>query len=115
MNQMGHGLPNMTGVNARRIDRAVGAFLPAYMTMGQDGMGEMGQHLEMGHMEIPENSLPMIGARGPHDYITMGGMFTILKVREHLDGNGDPGWYSNPEGQARPAEAAELARDGIDI
>ncbi len=114
MNQMGHDIPNMTGVNARRIDRAVGALLPTYMTMGHDGMGEMGAHLEMGHMQIPENSLPMIGARGPRDYITMGGMFTILKVRNTLNGSADPGWYDNPEGEARAASAAELARDGID-
>lgn len=113
MNQMGHDLPNMTGTDARRIDRAVGAVLPAYMTMGHDGMGEMGAHLEMGHMPIPENSLPMIGARGPRDYITMGGMFTILKVRDTLTGSADPGWYDNPEGEARPATAAQLARDGI--
>ena len=114
MNQMGHDLPNLTGVNARRIDRAVGALLPSYMTMGHDGMGEMGAHLEMGHMEIPENSLPMVGAQGPRDYITMGGMFTILKVRDRLTGTQDPGWYDNPEGEARAATAAELSRDGID-
>ncbi|OLF78303.1 copper oxidase [Maricaulis sp. W15] len=114
MNQMGHGIPNLTGVNARRIDRAVGALLPTYMTMGQDGMGEMGQHIEMGHMPVPDNSLPMVGARGPRDYITMGGMFTILKVRDRLTGDGDPGWYDNPEGEARPASADELSRDGID-
>jgi len=115
MNQMGHGLPNLTGVNARRIDRAVGSILPTYMTMGQDGMGDMGAHLEMGHMPYPDNSLPMIGARGPRDYITMGGMFTILKVRPQLTGQTDPGWYDNPEGEARPARADELRRDGIDI
>lgn len=115
MNQMGHDLPNMTGANARRIDRAVGAILPTYMTMGHDGMGEMGAHLEMGHMPIPDNSLPMIGARGPRDYITMGGMFTILKVRNDLTGSADPGWYDNPEGEAQPATAAQLARDGIEV
>lgn len=113
MNQMGHGLPNMTGVDARRIDRAVGGLLPAYMTMGHDGMGEMGAHLEMGHMDIPENALPMIGAAGPRDYITMGGMFTMLKVRNRLSGNDDPGWYDNREGEAQPATQAQLARDGI--
>ncbi len=115
MNQMGHEIPNLTGVNARRIDRAVGSLLPTYMTMGQDGMGEMGAHLEMGHMPIPDNSLPMIGARGPRDYITMGGMFTILKVRPGLSGSDDPGWYDNPEGEARLASADELARDNIDV
>ena len=115
MNQMGHGFPNLLGVNARAIDRAVGQLLPTYMTMGQDGMGEHGAHIEMGHMDVPDNSIPMVGARGPHDYITMGGMFTILKVRDRLTGSADPGWYQAPEGtQAREASAAELQRDGID-
>jgi hypothetical protein len=41
-------------------------------------------------------------------------MFTLLKVRERLDGTGDPGWYTHPEGTvASEASAAELARDGI--
>lgn len=117
MNQMGHGLPNLTGVNARRIDRAVGQVLPTYMTMGQDGMGEMGRHIGMGHMDVPDNSLPMVGAEGPHDYITMGGMFTLLKVRDQLPADGsDPGWYDAPEGtMARAASTDELRRDGIDV
>ena len=117
MNQMGHGLPNLTGVNARRIDRAVGQVLPTYMTMGQDGMGEMGRHIGMGHMDVPDNSLPMVGAEGPHDYITMGGMFTLLKVRDQLPADGsDPGWYDAPEGtMARAASTDELHRDGIDV
>ena len=116
MNQMGHELPNMTGVNARRIDRAVGAVLPSYMTMGHDGMGEMGAHIGMGHMDVPDNAIPMVGARGPLGYITMGGMFTILKVREALTGSDDPGWYQSPEDdQARLARDDELARDGIQL
>ncbi|PWE18049.1 copper oxidase [Marinicauda salina] len=116
MNQMGHDFPNMIGADAQRLNRAVRAVLPDYMTMGTDGMGEMGAHVEMGHMDVPENSIPMVGARGPHDYITMGGMFTILKVRERLPaGGGDPGWYEAPAGtQARPATSEELRRDGID-
>lgn len=116
MNQMGHELPNMTGVNARRIDRAVGAVLPSYMTMGHDGMGEMGAHIGMGHMDVPDNAIPMVGARGPLGYITMGGMFTILKVREALTGSDGPGWYQSPEDdQARLARDDELARDGIQL
>ena len=36
----------------------------------------------------------------------MGGMFTVLKVRERLNGYEDPGWYEHPAGtQARSAEA----------
>ena len=32
----------------------------------------------------------------------MGGMFTIVKIREHLDSYGDPGWYEHPPGTAAP-------------
>jgi len=111
MNQMGHGLPNMIGVDPGPIDKKIQPLLPAYMTMGQEGMGEMA---EMG-MAVPENSIPMVGAKGQHDYITMGGMFTILKVRENLTGYEDPGWYKSPPGtQADLASDAEINRDGID-
>jgi hypothetical protein len=80
------------------------------MTMGQKGMGDMG---DMG-MAIPPNSIPMVGGKGPHDYITMGGMFTILKVRETLTSYDDPGWYKAPGGtQADLASAGDLRRDGI--
>jgi hypothetical protein len=46
----------------------------------------------------------------------MGGMFTLLKVRDGLTSYADPGFYKSP-----PAEAAvlasdvELKRDGINI
>jgi FtsP/CotA-like multicopper oxidase with cupredoxin domain len=110
MNQMGHGIPNMIGVVPGDLDTRVRRLLPDYMTMGQHGMGDM---QEMG-MKNPENSIPMVGGHGPFGGITMGGMFTILKVRERLEGDGDPGWYANPPGTvATNATAEELARDGI--
>lgn len=110
MNQMGHGIPNMVGMNPRKLDAVAGSLLPGYMTMGQNGMGDMG---EMG-MPVPKNSIPMVGGRGPFDYITMGGMFTLLKVRDSLDNYNDPGWYQHPEGTvAKLADASELKRDGI--
>jgi hypothetical protein len=28
----------------------------------------------------------------------MGGMFSVLKVRDELAGPGDPGWYRQPPG-----------------
>lgn len=112
MNQMGHGLANMVGVKAASVDNAVQSLVPSYMTMGTDGMGEMGKHAK--YMDIPENSIPMVGAKGPHDYISMGGMFTILKVRNRIEGFKDPGWYQPPEGtMVRAATQAELRRDGI--
>jgi len=111
MNQMGHDLPNMIGVDAGALDEKVQKLLPNYMTMGQEGMGDMA---EMG-MEIPDNSIPMVGAKGPHDYITMGGMFTILKVRENLASFEDPGWYSAPSGtQALLATVESLRKNQIE-
>lgn len=116
MNQMGHGFPNMIGVQSGKFDARVrkNLRLPGYMTMGSTGMADMGA---MG-MKVPENSLPMVGAEGPLDYITMGGMFTIFKVRDELpNGNAaDPGWYKHPEGTlAMLAKADDLHRDGIDV
>jgi len=112
MNQMGHGIPNMVGMKPGDLDDRVRPLLPGYMTMGQNGMGEMGEM----QMPVPKNSIPMKGARGPFDYITMGGMFTLLKVRENLTSYDDPGWYAHPKGtQAELADPKELERDGIRV
>jgi len=82
------------------------------MTMGETGMADMG---EMG-MKVPRNSVPMVGAPGPHDYITMGGMFTILKVRGQLTDGQDVGWYKNPpETVAATASNADLRADAITV
>lgn len=109
MNQMGHGMPNLIGITKGDLDRQVRKVVPGYMTMGEAGMAEMG---EMG-MKVPRNSLPMIGGQGAHDYITMGGMFTVLKVRDQLESyDKDPGWYEMPPGTlASLAPAADLQRD----
>jgi len=112
MNQMGHSGVNMVGVDASLIDRATSSVLPAYMTMGQSGMGDMGA---MG-MSVPRNSIPMLGTHGPKGYIDMGGMFTILKVRERVRGQEDPGWYQDEPGTvARAATVDELRRDGVQL
>ena len=112
MNQMGHKVPNMIGVQPGTLDAKVQKLLPGYMTMGPTGMGDMG---DMG-MPVPPNSVPMVGGKGKHDVITMGGMFTIFKVREHLTSYADPGWYDAPAGtMAREATADELQRDAIDV
>ena len=56
----------------------------------------------------------MLSVEGPHGVIDMGGMFTVLKVREHLPKGGDPEWYVNPPGTvADEATAEELKRDGV--
>ncbi len=113
MNQMGHGLPNMIGMKPGDLDEKVTKLLPEYMTMGQDGMGDMATHVEAGHMKVMENSIPMIGGKGPFDYITMGGMFTILKVRDKLKSyEDDPGWHDHPKGAVATAASPEdLKRD----
>jgi hypothetical protein len=45
-------------------------------------MDEMNKHAA--HMKGPQNTLPMMAGEGPFGAIGMGGMFTMLKVREHL-------------------------------
>ncbi len=123
MNQMGHQFPNMIGVEPGNLDKTIRGqapsadgtqrpLLPSYMTMGQSGMADMG---DMG-MKFPENSAPMIGGPGKYDYITMGGMFTILKVRDRLSSYADPGWYDAPAGTVAVAAVSDaLRRDGIHV
>jgi hypothetical protein len=106
MNQMGHGIPNLIGVDPSHFDEALAKNVPSFSQMGEDMDDEV----------IPANSLPMIGGRGPNGYITMSGMFTILKVRDELVSGEKVGWYENPAGtQATVATTEELTRDGIDI
>jgi hypothetical protein len=108
MNQMGHDTPNLIGADTRGLDARISRVVPGYMTMGATGMGEMHK------MELPANSISMVGGDGPFGVIDMGGMFTIVKVREQLSGDTDPGWYEHPAGTvASEATADELARDGI--
>jgi FtsP/CotA-like multicopper oxidase with cupredoxin domain len=112
MNQMGHRIPNLIGVDPGDLDRRGAHVVPGYMTMGQHGMGDMGRM----KMKVSGNSIPMVGAEGPHDYITMGGMFTLLKVRDQIEGDGDPGWYRHPPGtMATVADPEALRRDGVDV
>jgi manganese oxidase len=112
MTQMGHGAPSLIGVNSDRLDQRMNRVLPAYMTMGQTGMGNMGDM----EMPIPPNSLPMRGGPGPFASIDMGGMFTILKVRDNPESADATGWYNHPGGTvAGPANAARMRADGIVI
>jgi FtsP/CotA-like multicopper oxidase with cupredoxin domain len=92
MNAMGHDVPNMIGVSQRGVEAKVRKLLPGYMAMGETGMGNM---MEMGR---PKNTLPMMAGKGPFGPVEMGGMFTVLKVRDNLTSYDDPGWYQHPEG-----------------
>ena len=99
MNAMGHGIPNMLGVPHGDIAEKIGDLVPGYMAMGERGMAEMTDMVEMG-MPLPENTLPMMMGDGPFGPLEMGGMFTVLKVRDGLARNDykDPGWYKHPPG-----------------
>ena len=96
MNQMGHGLPNLLGINPTNTQSRLDALVPGTMVMGTNGMGDMAEHQQM--MALPRNSIPMRGGVGPYGPIDMGGMFTIVKIREDLDYERDPGWYKQPRG-----------------
>jgi FtsP/CotA-like multicopper oxidase with cupredoxin domain len=113
MNQMGHGALNLIGVDTGKIDDKIRkTLIPGFMDMGSSGMGDMG---DMG-MAVPKNSIPMVGGQGQYDPITMGGMFTILKVRDNLKSYDDPGWYHHPPATlASIASESDLNRDGIQI
>jgi manganese oxidase len=95
MNAMGHNLRTFIGVQKRDL-RAVRKLVPDYMPMGSAGMAEMGAM----EMPMPENTLPMMTGFGPFGPMEMGGMFSVVKVREGLgaDDYGDPGLYRHPEG-----------------
>lgn len=98
MGPMSHDVPNMMGVKQGEVGDKVGNLLPdyMYMPMGEAGMGEMGEMA----MPLPENTLPMMTGNGPFGPIEMGGMFTVLKVRDDQKPGDyrDPGWYQHPKG-----------------
>lgn len=97
MNPMGHDVPNTLGVNQKGLEAKIQALLPGYMAMGEKGMAEHADHVD--HMEGPKNTLPMMMGKGPFGNIEMGGMFTVVKVRDHLTSyDKDPGWYKHPRG-----------------
>ena len=115
MNQMGHQFPNLVGIKPGGLEEKIRPLLPAYMTMGHEGM-DMGRMAEL--MPMPNNTIAMKGKVGPFgDYISMGGMMTLLKVRDRLKSyDEDPGWYQHPAGTvAMKASDQELRRDGIDL
>lgn len=99
MNAMGHDIPNTLGVDQSGVEAEIRKLLPGYMAMGKDGMAEHQEHTDSGHMKGPENTLPMMMGKGPHGNLEMGGMFTVVKVRDDLAHGdySDPGWYPNPK------------------
>ncbi|MEA2163526.1 MAG: manganese oxidase [Thermoanaerobaculia bacterium] len=114
MNQMGHGLPNLLGVDAANTEKRLDALTPGTMVMGTTGMGDMSEMQQM--MATPRNSIAMRGGPGPYGAIDMGGMFTVVKIRERIDYNRDPGWYQQPKGTSatRVGEPAAANHEGHD-
>ena len=101
--------PIRIGFQSGFLGAAIGRAVPGTMVMGATGMAEMSRMA----MDRPRNSISMSGGEGPHGTIDMGGMFTLLKIRDRLTGDGDPGWYKPRTDVAGEASDAELARDGI--
>jgi len=97
MNAMGHDIPNVIGMDQEAVGEKIAALVPGYMSMGSTGMAEHAQHAM--HMSGLPNTLPMMTGTGPFGPIEMGGMFTVVKIREDLKSyDEDPGWYDYPKG-----------------
>ena len=105
MNAMGHDVPNPIGADVREVGRRMSKLVSGYMAMGESGMAEHAEHSKF--HPLPENTLPMMTGEGPFGPIEMGGMFTVVKIREGIASYADPGWFDHPEGTvAREVDAA---------
>ncbi|HEY0818315.1 MAG TPA: copper oxidase [Rhizobacter sp.] len=96
MNAMAHDVPNMIGVDHEGVAERITKLVPDYMVMGDKGMAEMGAM----EMPLPDNTLPMMTGTGPFGPLEMGGMFSVVKVRNDVPRGSyrDPGWYRHPQG-----------------
>jgi FtsP/CotA-like multicopper oxidase with cupredoxin domain len=96
MNAMGHTVKTYIGVNLDAMKSRIAKTAPGYMSMGQNGMADMGAM----EMPLPDNTLPMMTGFAQFGAVEMGGMFSVLKVREGLSSGDykDPGWFKNPQG-----------------
>ena len=104
MNVMDHDIPNIIGVDQSDVGPKISRLVPGYMPMGETGVAEHASHAA--HMRGVRNTLPMMTGEGPFGPIEMGGMFTVVKIREGITSYEDPGWYDHPEGTvARKLEA----------
>jgi manganese oxidase len=118
MNAMGHNVPTMVGVDHKGVAERIAKLVPDYMVMGDKGMHDMAEM----EMPLPDNTLPMMSGRGPFGPVAMGGMFSVVKVRDHVKPGAyqDPGPYQHPPGTVaheykgqlqEPARAPVLAPD----
>ncbi len=101
MNQMQHSMPNLIGIDKSEIEKQIKEYFPDFMgMMDVNGMGHMfemyGKGKKQGWQE--KMNVAPLGNPGPFGVIELGGMFTILKVRNDLKDYKDPGWYQHPPG-----------------
>lgn len=106
MNAMGHDVPTMLGVHGRGVAEKITRLIPDYMHMGDRGMHDMAQM----QMPLPDNTLPMMTGTGPFGAIGMGGMFSVVKVRDNQKPGDyrDPGWFKHPAGTLAREYTGEL-------
>ena len=113
MNAMSHEIPNVIGVDQSKLQEKLEQIAPGAMAMGTTGMAEHAAHQD--HMGSLPNTLPMMVGTGPFGPIEMGGMFTVMKMRERLASyEVDPGWYEYPpgiDGYPHPKLTAKDRRD----
>lgn len=99
MNAMGHGIPNQTGVDQSGVEARIRKISPGFLPMMRNGMAEHQEHTDGGH-QGPVNTAPMMAGKGQFGNLEMGGMFTVVKVRDDVVPGDftDPGWYHHPAG-----------------
>ena len=106
MNAMGHGVPTMIGVDHRDVAKKITGLIPDYMVMGERGMHDMAEM----EMPLPDNTLPMMTGTGLFGPVGMGGMFSVVKVRDDIQRGDfkDPGPYKHPAGTLASEYTAEM-------
>jgi len=106
MNAMGHGVPTMIGVDHRDLVKKITRLVPDYMVMGDKGMHDMAEMA----MPLPDNTLPMMTGSGPFGAVGMGGMFSVVKVRDDVKRGdySDPGPYQHPAGTVASEYTADM-------
>ncbi len=97
----------MIGVDQRDLAQKIAKLIPDYMVMGDKGMHDMAEM----EMPLPDNTLPMMTGTGPFGPIGMGGMFSVVKVRDDVKrgDHRDPGPYLHPAGTLASEYTADLA------
>jgi FtsP/CotA-like multicopper oxidase with cupredoxin domain len=125
MNAMGHEVKTLIGARAKDLQKPIAKLVPDYMGMGSNGMADMGRM----QMPLPDNTLPMMTGFGQYGPLEMGGMFSVVKVREGLAAGdyADPGPYRHPAGTvayeykgpldepARRSESSPAGRPAVEV